>query len=216
MFSSNFALHFISYPTQALVKACKILPVMIVGLVRKTYDHPVIKYVCGVLMTVGLVIFNVAKFGKKDADSIDINYVGGFWLIVSLLFDGLVGTQSDIEKARGNKTHAFHLMVSNNLVGLLFSVALMIFNYVEIQHELTIENIKDLAIIGFSGAIGQIFIFLTITKFDCFLLTTVTTSRKFFSLLISIIVFSHPMNQIHWFGITIVFTAIGLDVITSD
>jgi len=43
-------------------------------------------------------------------------------LFLSLFFDGLLATQSDVEKGKGTKTHAFHLMVSNNLVGLIFSI----------------------------------------------------------------------------------------------
>ncbi|CAI2369176.1 unnamed protein product [Moneuplotes crassus] len=42
MFSSNYALTYVDYPTQALFKSSKILPVMGVGLLRKTYSYSLI------------------------------------------------------------------------------------------------------------------------------------------------------------------------------
>lgn len=88
MLSSNWALSYVSYPMQALVKSCKILPVMITGLIRRTYNYPFIKYFCAFMVTVGLVVFN---FGGKS-DDFTVGYLGGALLITSLLFDGLVNT----------------------------------------------------------------------------------------------------------------------------
>ena len=34
MFCSNFAIQFTSYPTQVLVKSCKMVPVMLVNMIR--------------------------------------------------------------------------------------------------------------------------------------------------------------------------------------
>ena len=34
MFFSNTALSYVEYPVQALVKSCKILPVMVMGIIR--------------------------------------------------------------------------------------------------------------------------------------------------------------------------------------
>jgi len=70
-------------------------------------------------------------------------------------------------------------------------------------------------IIGITGTLGQCFIYLTITKFDCFILTTVTTTRKFFSILVSIILFSHPMTTIHQIGFMFVVVAVAWDVYES-
>jgi len=60
----------------------------------------------------------MSKMSKEE-----INPFGIALLLLSLFFDGLLSTQSDIEKGKGTKTHAFHLMVSNNLVGLIFGLA---------------------------------------------------------------------------------------------
>jgi UDP-galactose transporter B1 len=66
------------------------------------------------------------------------------------------------------------------------------------------EILTECVIWGFAGAIGQIFIFLTISLFDCYLLTIITTTRKFFSVVYSNFRFGHNFNQMQWFGASIV------------
>ena len=91
MFTSNFALNFVTYPIQALVKSCKILPVMVAGLIRGTYSYPPVKYFCALLVTIGLVVFNFGS-SKKNSDDFSVGIFGGILLCVSLVFDGLLNT----------------------------------------------------------------------------------------------------------------------------
>jgi solute carrier family 35 (UDP-galactose transporter), member B1 len=172
MFTSNYALNFVNYPMQALVKSSKIIPVMIIGIFRGTYSYPLVKYICAILITIGLIVFNLG--GKKD--DFNVSGIGAVLLVISLLFDGLLNTQSDLEKGKGNKTHAFHLMVSNNLVGAFFCGVLMLFNLEKIKSQLVLSNVFELVVIALAGTMGQLFIYLTMSKFDCFILTTVTTT----------------------------------------
>jgi len=54
--------------------------------------------------------------------------------------------------------------------------------------------------IGVSGALGQIFIYLTISLFNSYLLTVITTTRKLFSVLLSNFSFNHHFTPIQWCG----------------
>ena len=51
------------------------------------------------------------------------------------------------------------------------------------------------------SALGQSFIFYTIANFDPLVCTTVTTTRKIFTVLLSIFTKGHAMNQQGWAGI---------------
>jgi UDP-galactose transporter B1 len=51
------------------------------------------------------------------------------------------------------------------------------------------------------SAVGQSFIFYTITNFDPLLLSTVTTTRKIFSVLLSIFLKGHSLSATGWSGI---------------
>ena len=54
---------------------------------------------------------------------------------------------------------------------------------------------------GACSAIGQSFIFFTIAHFDPLVCTTVTTTRKIFSVLLSIVLKGHSLNLQGWSGV---------------
>merc|ERR550514_222376 len=60
---------------------------------------------------------------------------------------------------------------------------------------------KDILKFVACSALGQAFIFYTISNFDPLVCTTVTTTRKVFSVLLSIFLNGHAMNAQGWVGI---------------
>ena len=57
----------------------------------------------------------------------------------------------------------------------------------------------------------QIFIFMTVTQFGPLTCSIITTTRKFFTILGSVIIFGHPMSSRQWFGTMFVFAGLSLD-----
>ena len=53
------------------------------------------------------------------------------------------------------------------------------------------------------SAIGQSFIFYTIANFEPLVCTTITTTRKIFSVLLSIFVKGHKLSPQGWTGISV-------------
>ena len=47
------------------------------------------------------------------------------------------------------------------------------------------------------------------------MLTTVTTCRKFFTILASVVFFGHQLKALQWFGVGLVFTGLSLEVVES-
>ena len=75
------------------------------------------------------------------------------------------------------------------------------------------EVMQALVIYSLSSAVGQNFIYYTITQFNPLLLTTVTTTRKIFSTLYS--VFRDPSNSLsnmQWSGCGLVFFGLFIEV----
>merc|ERR550514_975321 len=60
---------------------------------------------------------------------------------------------------------------------------------------------KDILKFVACSALGQAFIFYTISSFDPLVCTTVTTTRKVFSVLLSIFTKGHQLNTQGWSGI---------------
>lgn len=91
-------------------------------------------------------------------------------------------------------------MFTNNLLGLVWSGSMYIFGAItegDTTHSRVMassELLKECIIYGVMGAVGQIFIFFTISMFDCYLLTIITTTRKFFSVVYSNFRFGHNFD----------------------
>merc|ERR1712183_141542 len=58
------------------------------------------------------------------------------------------------------------------------------------------------------SAVGQSFIFYTIANFDPLVLSTVTTTRKIFSVLLSIFLKGHSLSAVGWSGIMLAVSGI--------
>ena len=70
--------------------------------------------------------------------------------------------------------------------------------------------------VGLSGAVGQIFIFLTISLFDCYNLTIITTTRKFFSVVYSNFRFGHNFSGVQWLGAALVMASTFAEMLKLD
>ena len=247
---SNYSLMYVDYPTATLAKSSKVLPVMLLGLIQKTYNYSTYRYVWASVMTFGLIVFNFAKlkFGNNKETA---NYFGYILLVCSLLLDGVVATytdsgqkkkqtvhsrkeilenstqinnsqestssNSDIEIIKIEKPDPFRMMLANNVVGLISSIFFLVISFIvsnsEITKNVTPSLLLDIFIIGLWGSIGQIFTYMMINRFNCFLLSIVNTSRKFFSVLFSIFYFNHHVTMVHWIGVALVLGSIIFDVI---
>ncbi|MCJ1399507.1 UDP-galactose transporter [Xylographa trunciseda] len=68
-------------------------------------------------------------------------------------------------------------------------------------------------VLGFAacGAVGQIFIYLTLAKFSSLLLVTVTVTRKMLTMLLSVLWFGHRLGGGQWVGVGLVFGGVGAE-----
>ncbi|OKL60327.1 UDP-galactose transporter-like protein 1 [Talaromyces atroroseus] len=72
-------------------------------------------------------------------------------------------------------------------------------------------------VLGFAacGAIGQVFIYYTLSKFSSLLLVTVTVTRKMLSMIISVFWFGHSLTHGQWLGVLLVFGGVGAEGIVQ-
>ncbi|KAJ5929191.1 hypothetical protein N7454_007039 [Penicillium verhagenii] len=77
------------------------------------------------------------------------------------------------------------------------------------------EALKN--VLGFAacGAVGQLFIFYTLSHFSSLLLVTVTVTRKMLTMLLSVFWFGHSLSAGQWLGISLVFGGIGAEAVVQ-
>lgn len=216
MLASNHALQHVPYPTQVLGKSIKPIPVMILGVLIAGKRYPVAKYFCVLLivMGVGLFMFKDKKSTVVDENASSLLGIGEMLLLLSLTLDGLTGAAQD--KMRSHyKTGANNMMFYVNIFSVLYlSLAVVLggelFEFLAFaqRHPSVWFNMISFSL---ASAIGQMFIFITVTTFGPLTCSIITTTRKFFTILASVIIFQNPISSRQWFGTGLVFVGLGLD-----
>lgn len=215
MLASNQALQYVSYPTQVLGKSAKPIPVMILGILLARKRYPAAKFLFILMIVIGVSLFLYKDQQKTTvAEHKPIIGIGELLLLASLTLDGLTGASQDRMRA-DYKTGAYQMMLHVNLWSVLW-LAIATSASGEIVHVLGFIQRHPSVLIkmvsfGIASAIGQVFIFITVTSFGPLPCSIITTTRKFFTILASVIIFANPMNSRQWVGTLLVFTGLGLD-----
>lgn len=212
MVCSNMALQWVNYPTQVVGKSGKPIPVMILGVLLGRKNYPLRKYLFVLLIVVGVAVF-MFKDGKSGEGNSVFGF-GEFLLVLSLMMDGL--TAAIQERMRSEyKTKSGHMMLSMNLWSVIYlGVAIVVsgeglvfVNFVQ-RHPSVMWQLITFSI---ASALGQFFIFLTVSDFGPLPCSIVTTTRKFFTVLGSVILFGNTLLPRQWLATVIVFTGLFLD-----
>ncbi|NWI67531.1 S35B1 protein, partial [Todus mexicanus] len=219
MVSSNSALQFVSYPTQVGHGGCRQFvtfvpfPVMLLGVTLLRKKYPPAKYLCVLLIVAGVALFLYKP--KKAAGSDDHVFgYGELLLLLSLTLDGLTGVSQDHMRAH-YQTGSNHMMLNVNLWSTLFLGAGILFTG-ELWEFLSFTErypsiIYNILLFGLTSALGQSFIFMTVVYFGPLTCSIITTTRKFFTILASVILFANPISSLQWVGTVLVFLGLGLD-----
>ncbi|KAK6534190.1 UDP-galactose transporter [Arthrobotrys megalospora] len=215
------ALSHIDYITFILAKSCKLLPVMFLHLTLYQRRYPLYKYIVVLLVTSGVAVFtlynNPAGAAKKHKGSDTSSLYGLLLLSINLLLDGVTNsTQDHMFATSGGLVTGPQMQCGLNLVSSLLTAGWLVVN--PWSSELTDaigfmrENpnvVGDVMGFALCGAVGQVFIFYTLSRFGSLTLVTVTVTRKMFSMILSVFAFGHTLSLMQWLGVGLVFGGIG-------
>lgn len=214
------ALKYISYPAQVLAKSSKMIPVMLVGTLVYGIKYTFPEYICTLLVAGGVSAFALLKTSSKTINKLaHPNAPLGYGLcFLNLAFDGFTNATQDSITARYPKTTAWEIMLGMNLWGTIYNVIYMFgwphgsgFEAVQFckQHP---EAARDILMYCLCGAVGQNFIFLTISRFGSLANTTITTTRKFVSIVVSSLVSGNPLSVKQWSCVVMVFSGLSYNI----
>ncbi|KAJ5902880.1 hypothetical protein N7495_003408 [Penicillium taxi] len=169
---------------------------------------------------------------------------GIFLLSINLLLDGLTNTTQDhifTSPKRYTRFTGPQMMVAQNVLSTLLTAGYLLImphlsqsgllhnllpfpippsNETELWSAISFlsrhpEALKN--VLGFAacGAVGQLFIFYTLSRFSSLLLVTVTVTRKMLTMLLSVFWFGHSLSAGQWLGIVLVFGGVGAEGIVQ-
>ncbi|XP_055343565.1 solute carrier family 35 member B1-like [Paramacrobiotus metropolitanus] len=215
MLSSNQALQYVNYPTQVLGKSCKPIPVMLFGVFFAHRRYAFKKYLFVLCIVVGVSIF-FYESGKKHSkeEQKEIGF-GEALLALSLFMDGVTGAVQDRMRT-SHKTRPNNMMMWMNIFSsfLLLAAIVVTGELVEVlgfilRYPYVLEQLLTFAV---CSAVGQFFIFLTVADFGPLPCSIITTTRKFFTILVSVLFFNNPISGLQWAATLLVFIGLILDV----
>ncbi|XP_023236209.1 solute carrier family 35 member B1-like [Centruroides sculpturatus] len=216
MVASNMALQHINYPTQVVGKSCKPIPVMILGVLIGRKQYPLVKYLFVLMIVIGVGLFMYKDRPPTTIHSESLIGMGEILLLISLSLDGFTGAIQERMRSE-HHTKSGHMMYSMNMWSILFSGLAVVFagevwmflQFVE-KYPYVLYN---MLIFSVMSALGQLFIFLTVAEFGPLPCSIVTTTRKFFTVLASVIIFGNKLSNRQWMGTALVFAGLTLDSI---
>lgn len=190
---------------------------MILGVVLARKRYPLAKYLFVLMIVLGVALFMYKpKNVQKGLDSDHTFGWGEVLLLVSLGLDGVTGGVQDRIRAQ-HRTQTHRMMLWMNLWSIFYLLIGLTVSGEGVEFILFATKYPSvlLQLITFSicSAIGQNFIFMTITNFGPLPCSIITTTRKFFTILGSVIIFRHSMSQLQWLGTFLVFAGLSLDTV---
>jgi UDP-galactose transporter B1 len=165
-------------------------------------------YACLFIIVYSLTHYYYCPSGskKKSSDSSDSSpsqILGILLLFISLCFDGGTGAYED-KLMSVHSVGPFDLMYKIQLgKTILAGVGLLVLNQVHVFLAMIQEMGFLLLLLGLSGAMGQVFIFITISKFGALTCSIIGLARKVTTLVASIYFYGHHLNGIQFAGLVL-------------
>ncbi|CAF2895882.1 unnamed protein product [Rotaria sp. Silwood2] len=202
---SNYAVAYLNYPTQVMFKCCKLIPVLIGGIIiqRKTFNrYDVAAAFC---MSIGLVFFTLADSKVQP----NFNLYGVIIICFALVADAAIGNyQEKIMKEHHvpNVEIVFYSFIFG--FGFVLFGLLITNNFFSSLH---FWNMHPVPTYGYGlmfsifGYLGIDIVLTLIKEYGALICVTVTTCRKAITIILSFTLFSKPfVFDYVWSGVIVI------------
>ena len=209
------ALKYVSFPVQTLGKCSKMVPVMIWGIFILRKKYTLKDYMMAVAVALGCTIFLLtgdlsSKPAKQNAAmSASLSNLVGILLMAAYLgFDGFTSTFQE-KLFKGHQMSMQNQIMFVTAFSALFSVFGLLSSGQLFQALSFVSRhpggLGGMIALSLSTTVGQFFISYTIKNFGALVFATIMTTRQFLSILLSTLLFLHPLSLGQWCGTGIVF-----------
>lgn len=211
------ALKYVSFPVQTLGKCAKMIPVMIWGYFISNKRYGLYDYLIATGVMVGCTIFALygpttsshgggGKKSEKETGMYGIALMGGY-----LGFDGFTSTFQD-KLFTGYQMETYNQMLWVNFCSAVISSFWLMSDSSMGDAIAFVKKhpaaMSDALVLSAASTLGQLCILFTIKEFGALLFATIMTTRQFLSILLSCILFMHPLTWQQWIGTVMVFSAL--------
>ena len=208
----------LSFPVMTLAKSSKIVPVMLGQMILGGSRYGVRDCVFAGLLVTGTVLLSMgtSKTYKESDTSCSTTSVA--FVLVSLFMDGCTGgLQKQLKCDTIGKpptTYDFLLFTHLSMLATALLVSLATNDLWEGVRYVQMEPLVAMLVLKLCAlsVMGQCFIFYIIAHFDSMVCATVTTTRKMWSILVSITLFQHHLTATGYSGLALALAGIAVEI----
>jgi UDP-galactose transporter B1 len=228
------SLKFINFPLMMLTKSCKPIPVMVMGALFYGQSYPWFKYVSVVLLCVGIAAFSILQKSSSSkssgaGSSGEVAYtrqlIGIGFVVMNLLLDGYTNNEQDLLFRKHGIT-TFQMMKNVNLWQVGYMLIYLLIGLAvrgEASELFRAGDMflrcpglrRDILLFGLCASTGQLLIFTVMREFGSLLWITVSITRKFITVVSSIVLFNHSIQPAQWAAVGAVFLGTILEVVMN-
>ena len=234
------ALAWIPYPLLVLVSSCKLVPVMLVSMAINRTVYGARDIASAAIMTTGVLLYSTSSAGeghgrhahagthadgggKGGSTAALYTAIGIGLVLLNLSLEGYTNAGQDALLRTHKRMNAWVMMGAMNAWSVLLMGGFLIADFglrgagalvpqalqFAGRHPSVLTHIAGFAA---TGAVAQCFIFLCIEHFGSFVTTTITISRKFATVLLSVALFGHHLAPAQWAGVACVFSGLAMQL----
>lgn len=210
------ALKYVSFPTQVICKASKTLAVILMGKVVSRKKFPLYEYVCAGLIFVGVSVFLLWNPQETEKNYTKETTFSGILILMGyIVFDSFTSNWQG-ELYSTYKMSSYQCMLGTNIFSSLFTGTSLLLEgvlfsnlFICLQHVGLAWDVMSMSIFSMTG---QFFIFYCIENFGPVVFTIIMACRQVLSIIVSCLMFGHPLSAQSFVGAVIVFIALFLRI----
>lgn len=203
-----------------LAKAFKMVPVMLMGKVLHNKSYETYEYVSAAMVGFGIYLFLDSSehidFSQNvfgDPESVTGSMCGVVLLCLFLFFDSFTGQWQTRMFQLNKNMSPLQMMLIMNAFSAVFSFITLLHQEQLYASMMFVYNhpwmLVDIVMFSVVSLLGQLFIFYTVKSFGAVVFSIIMSIRILFSILLSCLVYSHPITELGVLGMIIVFGAMG-------
>jgi len=213
---SNTSLSYLNYPTQVVFKSCKLIPVMIGGVLLQRKQYVATDYIASGLLSLGLSIFTLADVKvSPQYSSIGLMLISG-----ALCADAVIGNVQEAFMRKYEMTTA-EMAHKSYLFG-----AGLIFVLCAVKGELSVavdfvatqeysKTLIPMTLFAITGYVGLQFVLALVKWHGALTAVTVTTLRKAVTMVLSFMFFPKPFHWGYVVGGVVLALGLALNVLNK-
>lgn len=202
----------INYVLHIILRSSKFFGVLIFNFITRSKENQISakKLMFGLVFTVGVIIFSFSGSKKNEQST---SFFGLFCALSAFFLDGAVSYyQGKTRNVNMPSVSSFCFMQMTNFWCLLASVIFALMKGSLYKGFSLLSQHPDIFMVmvslAFLNVTGQFFTFDHINRFGPVSLSFINTLRKIVSIILSIVLYSHPMTMNRAVGLGIIFSVL--------